>query len=220
MFNWLRNAWEQSNAAFQALEDLQADNTLARLAAGRLRISEEKVNETLAATKMQGVRSVSLHAERNVFTLTAQSERFFLARISMPMRIEEVVFTRYRHRLILGVAGPISAFGATLWQSSAAYALIILLRHALHPHAILREAVDPAAGISFNGTSLEIDLHKSPEFRAALNWEYVVMGRKFHPLHFVTIESITPLPGCFEVRSSVNWDALYAALRDVTRDAP
>jgi hypothetical protein len=52
--------------------------------------------------------------------------------------------------------------------------------------------------------------------RALLNLEYTLAGRRLRPLHFVTVDSITPVPGHFIVRTSVNWGELVAALRHPT----
>lgn len=215
MLQWLREAWDQSNLAYRALAELQGDNTLARLAGGEIRVSEQKINELLAGTKMDGVRNVSLATGDGFFTIAAQSERFFLAKVALPLTVEGVIFTRYRHRLKLCPAGPVSAFGATLWQSAAAYVLVLLLRHVLSPDRALMEASDPAAGISFDGRALEIDLHRMPEFRAALDLEYRFGEHRVHPLHFVVIESISSHAGYFLIRSSVNWEELNRTVKDL-----
>jgi hypothetical protein len=215
MLKWLRDAWDQASLAYRAFEELQEDNTLSRLAGGEIRVSEARINELLAETKMEGVRNVSMTAGEGTFTVSARSERLFLARVALPLRIESVIFTRYRHRLKLVPAGPVSAFGANLWQKATAYTVVLLIRHILGADRALVEASDPAAGITFDGRALEIDLHKMPDFRAALDLEYRVGDRQIHPLHFVVIDSIVSKPGYFEVRSSVNWEELNRALRDI-----
>ncbi len=214
MFDWLRKAWSESTLAMRALEELQADNTLTRLAAGEIRISEKKINELMASTKMEGVREVSLTTGDGFFTISARSERFFLARVTVPMKIEQVIFTPYRHRLLLGLAGEVGAHGTSLWQKAAAYVLVTLLRYVLHESAALEEASDPTAGVTFNGKHLEIDLHRIPEARDLLRMRYDLFGEAFHPVRFVTIDAIDVHPGYFLVRSGVHWDALGAALRE------
>lgn len=215
MLKWLREAWDKTSLAYRALEELQEDNTLAKLAGGEVRVSETRINELLAETRLEGVRNVAMKTEDGRFTVTAQSERLFLARVSLPLRIENVIFTRFRHRLKLTPAGPVSAFGTNLWQRAAAHGVVLLLRHVLGPDRAMVEASDPASGITFDGRALEVDLHKMPEFKAALDLEYVVGDSKIHPLHFVVIDSITSRPGYFLVRSSVNWDELTRALREI-----
>ncbi len=215
MLKWLREAWDKTSLAYRALEELQEDNTLAKLAGGEVRVSETRINELLAETRLEGVRNVAMKTEDGRFTVTAQSERLFLARVSLPLRIENVIFTRFRHRLKLTPAGPVSAFGTNLWQRAAAHGVVLLLRHVLGPDRALVEASDPAAGITFDGQALEVDLHKMPEFKAALDLEYLVGDRKIHPLHYVVIDSIVSRPGYFLVRSSVNWDELNRTLREI-----
>ncbi|OYT71450.1 MAG: hypothetical protein CFK52_08120 [Chloracidobacterium sp. CP2_5A] len=213
MWQWLRSAWERSESALDILARLHEDNTLARLAAGEIRVSEAHLNAVMAATPMRGICEVSLVSHEGSFTISARSERFFLARVSVPLRIESVAFTRYRRRVRLVPAGRVSVHGTTLWQRAAAQALSLLFRHVLGDAHALREASDPAAGLRYDGRGLEIDLNQMPEVRAALNLEYAVAGRRLRPLHFVTIDSITPVTGHFVVRSSVNWSELSDALR-------
>ncbi|MFQ3580274.1 MAG: hypothetical protein SNJ67_08505 [Chloracidobacterium sp.] len=216
MWQWLRSAWERSESALDILAKLHEDNTLARLAAGEIRVSEAHLNAAMAATPMRGVREVAIVTHDGSFTISAQSERFFLARVSVPLRIESVTFTRYRRRVHLVAAGAVSVHGVTLWQRAAAHVLAGLFRHVLGDAHALREAGDPAAGIRFDGRGLEINLNQIPEVRSALNLEYTIAGRRLRPLHFVTIDSITPVTGHFVVRSSVNWEELADALRHST----
>ncbi|MCS7079089.1 MAG: hypothetical protein NZ585_03435 [Chloracidobacterium sp.] len=213
MWQWLRNAWERSESVLDILAKLHQDNTLARLAAGEIRVSEAHLNTALATTPMRGVRDVSLITYDGGFTITARSERFFLARVSVPLQIESVTFTRYRRRVYLIPAGRVTVQGTTLWQRAAAYLLSLLFRRLLGDAQALREAGDPSAGIHFDGRGLEVNLNRIPEVRAALNLEYVIAGRRLRPLHFVTIDAITPVTGYFLVRSSINWDEVADALR-------
>ncbi len=213
MWQWLQSAWERSESVLDGLTKLHQDNTLARLAAGEVRVSETHLNTALATAPLRGVRDVSLVTHDGSFTLTARSERFSLARVSVPLRIEQVTFTRYRRRVYLVTAGRIAVHGTSLWQRAAAYLLTTLFRHVLGDAHALREAGDPAAGVHFDGRGLEVNLNQIPEVRAALNLEYVIAGRRLRPLHFVTIDAITPNTGYFLVRSSVNWTAVADALR-------
>lgn len=213
MWHWLRSAWERSESALDALAKLHQDNTLARLAAGEIRVSEAHLNTALATTPLRGVRDVSLVTHDGSFTITARSERFFLARVSVPLRIEHVTFTRYRRRVYVVTAGRVAVEGTTLWQRAAAHLLGLLFRHVLGDTHALREAGDPSAGVRFDGRGLEINLNQIPEVRAALNLEYTIAGRRLRPLHFVAIDAVTPVAGYFLVRSSVNWSEVADALR-------
>lgn len=213
MWQWIRQAWERSEQALDLLAQLHRDNTLARLAAGEIRVDEAHLNKTLAATPMRGVREVTLQTEEGRFTISARSERLFLARVSVPLRIAEVTFTRYRRRIYLAPDGPPVIHGTWLWQRAAAHMLTLLFHHVLGETHALREASDPAVGIRFDGHRLEVNLNQIPEIRAALNLEYILAGRRLRPLHFVTVDSITPVPGHFIVRTSVNWAELAEALR-------
>ncbi len=215
MFSWLREAWDQSNLAFEALEELQHDNSLARLAQGQLRVSEQKVNELLAEAKLEGVRQALVDVEEGFFSLSAQSERFFLARLTIPLRVEKIIFTPYRHRLYLVQAGNVSAHGSTLWQRATAYTVLALLHHILSPNAPIHSLSDPSEGFTVRGPHLEIDLHRIPEARQVLQRQYEILGKQICPLRFVTIDSIRCYPQYFEINSSVNWDDLYTHLREV-----
>ncbi|QUV83808.1 hypothetical protein [Chloracidobacterium aggregatum] len=216
MWQWIRQAWERSEQALDILAQLHRDNTLARLAAGEIRVDETHLNKALATTPMRGVREVTLQTQEGSFTISARSERFFLARVSVPLRIEHVTFTRYRRRIYLAPAGPVAVQGTQLWQRAAAHLLTLLFHHVLGEAHALREAGDPSAGLHFDGRGLEVNLNQIPEMRVALNLEYTLAGRRLRPLHFVTVDSITPVPGHFLVRTSVNWTELTEALRRPT----
>jgi hypothetical protein len=216
MWQWIRQAWERSEQALDLLAQLHRENTLARLAAGEIRVDETHLNKALAATPLRGVREVSLQTQEGSFTISARSERFFLAQVRLPLRIEQVVFTRYRRRIYLVPAGPVAIHGTRLWQQAAAHVLTLLFHHVLGEARALREASDPSAGLHFDGRGLEVNLNQIPDMRALLNLEYTLAGRRLRPLHFVTVDSITPVPGHFIVRTSVNWGELVAAFRHPT----